>query len=208
MNAYQAHSAGGQDAFVTKLTSAGAISYSTYLGGSSGGAGFPEMANTVAVNSSGEAFVGGMTSSVNFPAVPSTDSSFIGGYTDGFLTKFSSSGSLVFSKYWGGSGWDQVNGITLLPTGAIVVAGMTSSWDFPTLRAAQTSIVGSYDVFLSEFTPTGAMYWSTFWGGTGADAGLALASNGAGEILFGGINHVQQDDIVPTMSEVFESQQQ
>ena len=50
------------DAFVTKLTSSGSMSYSTYLGGNSSDIGLG-----IAVDVSGNTYVTGSTSSTNFP---------------------------------------------------------------------------------------------------------------------------------------------
>jgi hypothetical protein len=55
-----------EDVFVTKLNATGtAIVYSTYLGGSS-----DDLATAVAVDSTGNAFITGSTSSLNFPTTP------------------------------------------------------------------------------------------------------------------------------------------
>lgn len=59
----QTYNGGGSDAFVAKLNAAGnGLAYSTYLGGS-----LDELANAIAVDSVGEAYVTGVTSSINFP---------------------------------------------------------------------------------------------------------------------------------------------
>ena len=109
----------GKDAFVTKLSPAGAILYSTFLGGS----GYEE-ANGIAVNSVGEIFVVGQTTSsvnysLNFTACsfdqglfanfgfPVTATAFAGtvndelGVNKGFLTKIATNGMLAYSTYLG-----------------------------------------------------------------------------------------------------------
>src|SRR5262249_39198267 len=60
--AYQTHSSGGADAFVTKLNASGGLVYSTYLGGHSDDYGLG-----IAVDPSGNAYVTGATDSTNFP---------------------------------------------------------------------------------------------------------------------------------------------
>ena len=197
---YQASAGGGQDAFVTKLNSAGQLAYSTYLGGNGGYTGSPEFGSAIAVNSSGEAYVTGMTSSTNFPVANAAQaqSNFRFGVTDAFLSKFNASGGLAFSTYWGGTSWDQANAITILPSGYVAIGGSTSSLDFPTsgpLGAGPNpsgsyngaAYQGSYDAFVSVFSPAGVLHWSTYLGGYGSDSVAGLSTNAIGEIFIGGL---------------------
>ncbi len=81
-NAFQGTSAGGSyDAFVTKLTSSGALAYSTYLGG-----GGDDYGHGIAVDTSGNAYVTGTTYFTDFPTKNAFQSSH-GGYWDAFVTK-------------------------------------------------------------------------------------------------------------------------
>ena len=197
-------SSAGQDAFVTKLTSSGQLAYSTYLGGSGGTTGAPEIGNAIAVTSAGEAYVTGMTSSLNFPVVNATQAqgkSNYSGILDAFLTKFTSSGAIAFSTYWGGTSWDEGKAIVLLPSGYVAIGGLTSSYDFPTSGPigagpgpAESSggydgskYAASYEGFVSVFSPTGVPYWSTFLGGSGSDSVAGITSNPIGEIFVGGL---------------------
>jgi hypothetical protein len=82
VNPIQGSNAGGYDAFVTKLNPAGsAIVYSTYLGGSEDDDGYG-----IAVDSSGSAYITGITYSTNFPTVNPIQGTFAGGL-DAFVTK-------------------------------------------------------------------------------------------------------------------------
>jgi hypothetical protein len=94
VNPFQSSLSGPSDAFVSVLNpNASAFVYSTYLGGSSTDQGFG-----IAVDSTGEAYVTGSTSSTNFPLNNPLVSSCIGSCP--FLTKFDSAGSsLVYSTY-------------------------------------------------------------------------------------------------------------
>src|SRR5208337_2585432 len=89
-------------AFVTKLNAAGsALVYSTYLGGGRG-----DYGNSIAVDSSGNAYVTGSTSSTDFPAVNPLQATTRGPYNT-FVAKLNAAGSaLVYSTYLGGSAND------------------------------------------------------------------------------------------------------
>jgi hypothetical protein len=75
---------GFNDAYLTKLNPAGgALVYSTYLGGSGGDEGIG-----VALDSAGNAYTAGFTTSSDFPTTPGTrQATFGGGFADAFVTK-------------------------------------------------------------------------------------------------------------------------
>ena len=77
--------------------------YSTYLGGSGGDKGYG-----IAVDSSGNAYVTGLTPSTNFPTTSGAFQTTLNGTSDAFVTKLNPTGSapLVYSTYLGGSGTD------------------------------------------------------------------------------------------------------
>lgn len=83
VNPIQAHLAGAQDAFVTKLSATGnALLFSTYLGGAA-----DETAVSIRLDSAGNAFVGGSTASANFPTTPGAFSRTKRPSTDGWVAK-------------------------------------------------------------------------------------------------------------------------
>lgn len=83
VNPVQSHLAGAQDAFVTKLSATGnAVLFSTYLGGTD-----VENANSIRLDSAGNAFVGGATASTNFPTTPGAFSRTKKPSTDGWVAK-------------------------------------------------------------------------------------------------------------------------
>ena len=115
------------DAFVTKLTSAGVLSYSTFLGGNGSDSG-----RGIAVDVSGNAYVTGSTTSTNFPTANPIQATNGGSSGDVFVTKLNPQGSaLVYSTYLGGSNIDIGRGIAVDATGNAFVTGFTGSQEFP-----------------------------------------------------------------------------
>jgi hypothetical protein len=176
----QASLDGPQDAFIAKLGTSGApLSYSTYLGGS----GF-DQANSIGIDSIGNAYVTGYTTSTDFPTASPIQSTY-GGNGDAFVTKVNPSGSaLVYSTYLGGTQVDTGNGITVDSLGSAYVTGSTNSTNFPLatpLQATNGGDAGSYDVFMTRLNGSGsALLYSTYLGGTGNDNGFAIAVDSSG----------------------------
>ncbi len=180
-------------AFVTKLNATGSsLSYSTFLGGSS-----YDGAAAVAVDSIGDAFVGGATTSQDFPITKGafqTTCSGGCGAGDGFVAELNPAGSaLVYATYLGGSNSDGIFGIAVGPSGNAYVAGSTQSPDFPTTPGAFSPTCDNCgpgldaeghpldDAFVSEFSTSGsALVYSTFLGGSDADFGGRIALDSAG----------------------------
>lgn len=166
-------------AFVTKLNAAGsAIVYSTYLGGNG-----IDFANEIAIDSAGEAFVTGTTSSTNFPTA-SPFQAASGGGNDGFVTKLNATGSaLLYSTYLGGSAYDRAESIAVDGAGEAFVTGSTLSKNFPTASAFQnTNLAASGTAFVSKLNAAGSsLLYSTYLGGTAEDTANSIAIDSAGE---------------------------
>src|SRR4030095_11997651 len=75
------------------------LAYSTFLGGTG-----EDAAIEIAVNSHGNAFVTGLTTSLDFPTKPDGARFGVQGGSDVFVTKFNAAGNqLIYSTYLGGS---------------------------------------------------------------------------------------------------------
>ncbi len=177
MNPLQAANAGNQDAFVAKLNAAGsALVYSTYLGGSNYDQGFG-----IAVDSAGNAYVGGLTSSTNFPTMNPIQSANAGGY-DAFVAKLNAAGNaLVYSTYLGGSNDDIGGPIHVDSSGNAYITGYTASTNFPTMNPIQSANAGGYDAFVTKigFGPACSVtYNGTFNGNLNITRGLVCIING------------------------------
>ena len=181
--AFQSTLKGIENVFVTKLNKTGSnLIYSTYLGGS--GQDDTDFYSSLALDSSGNAYVTGFTTSLDFPTTPGAfQTSNRGGFYDAFVTKLNSSGTaLIYSTYLGGSADEGGLGIALDSNGRAIVTGYTHSPDFPTTpNAAQPIIGGGYDAFVTKLNASGtALVYSTFLGGTLDDAAGSIATDWCG----------------------------
>ena len=127
------------------------VVYSTYLGGSSG----DDSGSGIAVDSSGNAYVTGSTSSTDFPTV-SPFQGTLRGTSDAFVTKLNAAGTAVlYSTYLGGSGSDIAHGIAVDSSGNAYVTGVTFSRDFPTVSPFQGTLRGASDAFVTKLNAAG-----------------------------------------------------
>ena len=148
LNPAQSALNGSTDAFIAKMSAAGALAYSTYLGGSG-----MDSANAIAVDASGNAYIAGYTYSTDLPVVSATQSIIGGvGSTDAFVGKLGPAGNSVsFLSYLGGSGSDTATGVAVDSSGSVYVAGWTLSSNFPVLNAYQTQNAGNYGAFITKY---------------------------------------------------------
>ncbi len=180
MGAIDTSLGGDHDAFVAKLNGAGALVYSTYLGGS-----HYDSSQAIAVDATGAAYVAGETGFADtddFPVTPGAFQTQFGGAADVFVAKLAPDGaSLVYATYLGGAlSYDGATGIAVDATGRAYVCGATVQ-NFPTVNALQPQPAGGAEGFLARINPAGSsLEYSTYVGGTGNDActSIALLANG------------------------------
>ncbi|MFW9914323.1 MAG: SBBP repeat-containing protein [Candidatus Thorarchaeota archaeon] len=169
------------DVFVLKLSSDGSsLLYSTYVAGSNDDLGYG-----IAVNSSGSAYVTGLTRSTDFPTVNAYDATGDGTTKrDAFVFKVAANGQLLFSTYVGGSDHDYAQGIAIDTLGNAYVTGYTNSTDFPTKNAYDAVGDGNgafYDVFVFKLAADGQnLLYSTYVGGSNDDWGYGIAVDHSG----------------------------
>ncbi len=183
---------GGQEVVVVKINPANnTIAYYAVLGGD-----LDDTANALYVDSSGNAYVAGVTKSMNFPtrnaAQPNPGGSL---FADAFAAKISPDGaSLIYSTYLGGSGAEECRALAVDRTGAAYVVGSTSSRDsFPTTPGAmQTAFRGSLlqqstTGYVTKIHPNGNRFvYSTLLGGSRQDDVRAIAVDDSGAATVAG----------------------
>lgn len=171
------------DAFVARLSSTGSsLAYSTFLGGGS-----RDFSSDVAIDGQGNATVVGRTESMDFPTTTGAfDATFNGGLSDGFVTRVAPTGAtLVYSTFLGGRLDDSADAVAIEPQGTAVIAGYTSSTDFPiTVGAFDTAHNGATDLFVARLSVNGAsLNFATFLGGSGDDNAQSIDLNRVGGIV-------------------------
>jgi len=181
----------------TKSGNAGLI-YSTYLGGDGANnafVGFGDSVIGVAVDTSNNVYVTGVTTSsgTTFPTMNAFQSTANPSNTEGgaFVTRIdttkANAASLVYSTYLEGSTFDAALGVALGPNNVAYVTGTTDSSDFPTTTGAFQTTANQTNSGVAFITLVDTMMsgmssvtYSTFFGGSGSDTGFGIQADGSG----------------------------
>ena len=158
--------------------------FATYLGGSD-----QETARAVAVDGSGNVYTAGETYSFDFPVTPGAYNRTRQTPTDAFIAKFDPSGrTLLYATFLGGSGSDAAYALAVDAAGDAFVGGLTFSSNFPTTPGAfRRAFAGAESGFVTKLDANGAaLVYSTFVGGSVADAVFGLTVDGAGNAFVTG----------------------
>jgi hypothetical protein len=173
--------------FLTKFSMAGnSLLYSTYLGGSGDNRAFG-----ITLDSLGDAYLVGWTTSTNFPTTPGAyQTSNNASVNTAFVSEINPAGKgtldLVYSTYLGGTNDDVGFGIALDSSNNIIATGYTYSLDFPTTSGAfQTSTTVNGAAWITKLNPAATglaqLVYSTFLGGTdGTSAGNSVVVDSSG----------------------------
>lgn len=149
------------------------VLWATFLGGNDS-----ERALCLDLDSSGDPFLAGYTSSSDFPTSAGVIQEADSPSMDAFVAKFSNAdGARQWSTYLGGSGGEEIVSLLVDASDNPVVTGWTSSPNFPVNNLGfDETHNGSDDIFVTQVAPDGSdVLWSTFLGGSGSDHGLELA---------------------------------
>jgi uncharacterized protein (TIGR03437 family) len=186
------------DAFVVKLNASGQLTNGTYFGGS-----LDDSAFTVAVDPSGNVYIGGSTISSNLPTTTGAMQKTFGGTDpqneflnpgDGFVAEFDPTlATLKYATYVGGNGDDTVTAIAVDASGNIYLTGSTSTQNLKTTAGAFQTRYAGYstlpfeieqlygDAYVAKINPSSPLpIYLTYLGGTQNDAGTGIAVDGSG----------------------------
>ena len=197
-DAIQDEQAGQADAFVAELNPQGsAVLFCSYLGGSGW-----DQAFGITSDDRNNIYLTGITYSADFPTQQAFQASYGGGQGDAFIVKISGLiPSVVYSTYLGGGGHDSGLDIAVDQSENVYVVGDTNSaGDFPVSQNGRARCDdnrtygggdyggGGMDAFLAKIDTktTGLPLYASFFGGSGADYGVAVALAKNGLILVGG----------------------
>jgi hypothetical protein len=173
---------GTEDVFVTEFTPDGrGLVYSRYLGGTSN-----ERAYAILADGMGGVWVAGQTDSADFPTLFGLQANQPG--TDAFLTRLDATGTVAFSTYVGGNGFERALGLSTRDD-VVYVAGQTLSTDMPVLGGPQMTGGGSSnpDAFvLALDTVSYTRRFSTYLGGSATDDGRGVAALAGGNVYVAG----------------------
>lgn len=173
---------GGEDGFVAKFSPSGIIQWGTYLGGPN-----EDDFRNVVCDQFRNVVVTGLTRSATGAATEGAFQEVYGGSDDGLISKFSESGSLLWSTYYGGVLSDRAQGIAIDLLGNIIVDGSCESLTGISSPGSYQPIYGGQtDAFIAKFSPDGQRLWGSYYGGESDDHGRTPITDSAGNIYFVG----------------------
>ncbi len=185
-DAYKTTIPGNTDVVVFKMKDdLTTLTRSTYIG-AFGGFEFPR---DLVIGKTGDIFIAGRATNNDYPTTTGVFQSKFGGAYDTFVSRLDGNlTTLVASTYIGGTGYEDVGGITLGKLGTIIVSGDTNSTNFPvTSNAYRSTIVGGYDAYVIELSDDlVTQVYGTYIGSTGTDDINDIAIDQAGYLHLAG----------------------
>jgi hypothetical protein len=174
--------------FLAWITPSQTLNYCTYLGGTG-----TDIAGQIALDSTGNVWMVGSTTSTNFPLInPLQNGIFFSRdmFIAGFSPNQSAANTLVYSTYLGGEGWDTGLGIAVVPDGTLWIAGATYSSQIEIGGFSyQPNNRGQSDGYVAHINPTlganGVLY-ATFLGGSGLDQATNIVVDSKGRAIVTG----------------------
>ncbi len=184
----------GGDAFLMKLSPDGELIYSTYIGGS----GSEYYCLQMAIDDSGNVYVGFTTDSKDLPVSANAYQKLIKGENDHYIIKFNNDCNYVASTYLGGSGGDHWTRVAV-HNNSLYLIGKTKSLDYPTTKRAiqkeydnsvppdssNRYIVGDITITSLSLNLDKVLY-STYLGGSSMDYIKSCAFGLNGEVILTG----------------------
>src|SRR5207244_3917776 len=137
-------------------------------------------------------YITGVTHSTNFPTQNlggAYNQNVLNGANDAFILRFTNAGVRLWATYFGGATGEDSYSICNDAAGNIFITGWAGPGT-PMMSNGgayfQSTTTGGADIFITEFNNTGAMVWSTYYGGTQDDQGGSICKDGAGNLFIVG----------------------
>lgn len=153
---------GSMDGFISRLNSDGVTLWTRLVGSTK-----DDYVSSVTTSADGSVYVAGcMTNNI--------------GMADGFISRYNSDGSQVWTKLTGGFGADRVTGVITCPDGGIYVAGQTYTYSN-----------GSYiaEGFISRYNDDGDLAWTQLIAGSGNEFATSVSTGADGAVYLVGITY-------------------
>jgi hypothetical protein len=189
---------GGQDCFVAKYSSAGAVLWAARIAGTSATSG--DGGNAIATDSSGNVVVTGyyFSAAVTIynqgPTGTAVTTLPFTGDNDCFVAKYSSAGAVLWAARIASTGavTDIGRGISTDLSGNVLVTGgyggALTIYNQGSSGTAGTTLsnAGGQDCFVAKYSSAGAVLWAARIASTNSDVGRAIATDPSGNVLVTG----------------------
>jgi hypothetical protein len=175
-------SAGGYDAYISKLDLSGNFLWAKSFEGTNTG-----YANDAVVDSSGDIYItGSVVGTVDFdPGAGTFNLTAANGAQGSFVSKIDSSGDFVWAKGFGLTSFAYTESVKLDSSGNIYTTGSffgTANFD-PGAGTFNLTSAGSGDIFVSKLDSSGNFLWAKSFGGSSDDFGYSVSIDSSGNIF-------------------------
>jgi gliding motility-associated-like protein len=167
-NGFQSTLNGENDGFIAKFDSLGVLVWSSYIGGSN-----DDRSTSVAFGDT-SVYISGYSYSADFPLTTNAFQNSINGVKDGFISKVSKDGNLLWSTFFGGENLDNVQNVKVFNNNIYFVGSTTSNSSISNIPAFQPNKKDSTDAFVGKLDNSGNLIWSSYFGGNNHDYGVDL----------------------------------
>jgi hypothetical protein len=180
------------DIFIAKYSSTGTVAWAARI---AQGTNSSEFAFAVATDSSGNVFVTGeyISAPLNFYNAAGTLAAQLPNATstgDIFLTKYSSTGAVVWVAQIAGAGNDIGQGVATDSSGNVFVTGQYGAaltlYNTGGGTGATLPFTGGQDAFLAKYSSAGSVLWAAQLAGTSNDVGYGVATDSSGNVFVTG----------------------
>jgi hypothetical protein len=161
-------STGGYDLFVVKYDTSGTKLWTRQLGTAAS-----DYGSSVATDSNGNLYVAGRTEG-------GLDGNTNAGLTDIFVVKYNASGTKLWTRQLGTTGYDDGYSVATDSSGNVYVTGATNGGLDGNTNA------GRGDLFVVKYDTSGTKLWTRQLGATGYDSGFSVTTDSGGNVYVTG----------------------